>query len=479
VREVELPDGSVGEFPDEMSDDAIAAVLRKQFPPTAAPAETAPIAAPVAAPVPTPAPSFREQVGQDYAPPKSVGEALLYAPGRLIGMPPSVQRGMMKGAANTVQGLGRAVASGFGRGELSPEQQAAFDPSTFGIGAQGAGEMVGKGAEQVGEFFLIPGPGKARGLARLAQLGKGGVASALLAKAQGASDKGAVVAGALNLLPIPVSGAARGLKNLGRSLVTSTIRPSDRLAPEAGKAIDFILSGVKNSAQAKAAVGRAEQAIQRVLSAKNPGTRAAQDAEAALITLGKDVRKAGASSEVAAAIQAQIKQLYEGSMGKTVTRLTPELKMKAVRVLREGVPAKEALESARASSRYVTGGKWTPKDVAEAGSIRAKKAVESAQRSAVKRAVPELAPLLEQEQRAILARKLLKMHEFRGSKTPFWKFLQKTIDYSGLPVGGFAYRLGQAIERNSPAQAAFILRKLGVAIPPAVMKPSRDEEEEE
>ena len=33
MREVELPNGSIGEFPDTMSDGAIAAVLSKQFPP--------------------------------------------------------------------------------------------------------------------------------------------------------------------------------------------------------------------------------------------------------------------------------------------------------------------------------------------------------------------------------------------------------------------------------------------------------------
>ena len=35
AKEITLPDGSVGEFPDDMSDDAIAGVLRKQYPPTA------------------------------------------------------------------------------------------------------------------------------------------------------------------------------------------------------------------------------------------------------------------------------------------------------------------------------------------------------------------------------------------------------------------------------------------------------------
>jgi hypothetical protein len=31
--EVELPNGSIGEFPDEMTPDAISSVLRNQFPP--------------------------------------------------------------------------------------------------------------------------------------------------------------------------------------------------------------------------------------------------------------------------------------------------------------------------------------------------------------------------------------------------------------------------------------------------------------
>jgi hypothetical protein len=32
--EVQLPDGSIGEFPDGMSDGEIQSVLQKQFPPT-------------------------------------------------------------------------------------------------------------------------------------------------------------------------------------------------------------------------------------------------------------------------------------------------------------------------------------------------------------------------------------------------------------------------------------------------------------
>src|SRR5258706_1810823 len=34
MPDVQLPDGSIGRFPEGMSDDAIAAVLRKQFPPS-------------------------------------------------------------------------------------------------------------------------------------------------------------------------------------------------------------------------------------------------------------------------------------------------------------------------------------------------------------------------------------------------------------------------------------------------------------
>ena len=36
MKRVQLPDGSIGEFPDDMDDDAIAGVLRKQFPPKSA-----------------------------------------------------------------------------------------------------------------------------------------------------------------------------------------------------------------------------------------------------------------------------------------------------------------------------------------------------------------------------------------------------------------------------------------------------------
>ena len=150
------------------------------------------------------------------------------------------------------------------------------------------------------------------------------------------------------------------------------------------------------------------------------------------------------------------------------------------RALRTDVSPAEALELARG------GGKWGNKRAwgEQKGAAReASKAVERAERDAVKAAVPEAKPLLARQGQAIQARQALDRQALReGNREPISPFDVTTAAVESaatgrIPVlaiarhllrenklrfGVWAKRLERAIEKNDEATAAVILDRFGI-----------------
>jgi hypothetical protein len=101
--------------------------------------------------------------------------------------------------------------------------------------------------------------------------------------------------------------------------------------------------------------------------------------------------------------------------------MVPVVTSTTTRALRPSVPANEALESARASSKWATNKQWGEQ---KGAAISAAKAVERGQRDAVKEAVPEARALFDKYSQAIKARDVLQRSETR----------QAGRDVIGLPT---------------------------------------------
>ena len=213
-KRVQLPDGSIGEFPDNMADGDIEKVLQKQYGPPQ----------------------------QESAP----------AAGGVLGTLADVGRGMYKGVGSTVAGLNSLASSipGVGKylatptgqalqGHVSTPQEIAANQQTLNqqTTATNTAQKVGKFAEQAGEF-LIPGAGEERLALKVGELAPalGKIAPRIAAKALGAGvvnsaqqgTPGAFVTGAA--LGGVGEGVAQGMKAIAPVVAEKAIgvRAPDR-----------------------------------------------------------------------------------------------------------------------------------------------------------------------------------------------------------------------------------------------------------
>jgi hypothetical protein len=170
MREIELPDGSIGEFPDEMDDESIAGVLRQQFggpqPQPGAPTVPQAPPQPISAPVPPSAPA---SVAPGRHPLAQFGDTaldFLSGAGKGLGQ-------LAAGAGETIRHAGRAAgvlsedpgAEGQPLSQRIRGQRAAFGLEPEG-GAQTAGAFVGKAAPAfaTGGAGLLPAMATSAGL---------------------------------------------------------------------------------------------------------------------------------------------------------------------------------------------------------------------------------------------------------------------------------------------------------------------------
>lgn len=160
-----------------------------------------------------------------------------------------------------------------------------------------------------------------------------------------------------------------------------------------------------------------------------------------------------------------------------------------LRRLRTDVGAAEALERARANSRWSTRKSWGEQKGAE---MEASKAVERAMRDSVKAAVPEAAPILRRQGQALEATKVLDRAQFRAAnrdavslpahviaageiatgRFPVLAFAANWLRNNQLKAGIWADRLGRAVADGNAPQVAFILHRLGIGVSPQLMRPA-------
>lgn len=381
-------------------------------------------------------------------------------------------------------------------------------------------EAAAQGAEQVGEFFLLPGPAKARAAARVLELGKAGVAAAGLSKVQGATGTEAVTTGVLGALPIVegVAAAGRAIGKQAGPLVRAAIKPTvsamkrvagasvEGIEAKAAQLVNFILENKLTTAEkARTIIQDAERELQRALAVKDAPTDAPARAMRYLKALESSAQKQGLPAADVAALRNAQAELLAGPMGKDTVRITIEkgepvmgftakpnpdrIVAEKARKLRDSVPATEAMESARSSSRWSTRKQWGEQKGVD---MEAQKAVERAQRDAVKAAVPEAAEILQRQGKAIRAADVLDRAEFRAAnrdavslpahvmaageiaagKVPVMAFAANWLRNNQLKAGVYADALAKAIERGDTGRVVSILHRFGVGASGQALRPA-------
>ncbi len=409
--------------------------------------------------------------------------------------------GAGKGLAGSGYNMLRAASMAIPGATTLPSKPSALEP-------QGAAEQVGHFVEQGAEFLApagLVGKGvkaaatygpKAATVARVALegIGAGGVSSL-----QGATPEEAGASAAFSAV-IPGGGAVtrtqKFLERKSEDLVRAAIKPTvtamqrvsgasrEGLNAKANELVRFIIDNkVTTADKARSIFEDAERDLQRVLSANNAPTDAATRAARYIEALERSAAKQGLDPGDVALLREAADQLVSGPMGQTVSGPSG-----TARLLREEVPAAEALESARASSRWTTRKSWGEQ---KGASMEASKAVERAQRDAVKTAVPEAKPLLKRESLALQSEKVLDRSEFRqanrdavslpahviaagelaSGRVPVLAFAANWLRDNQLKAGVWASGLAKAIERNDAPAVAAILKKLGVGVGSQTMRP--------
>jgi len=414
-------------------------------------------------------------------------------------IPSGIISGAIKGAARTAVGLGEMVHSIPGVSSAMDyllgqpgTSQSAFTSAKTATTPETTNERIGAGLENAAEFALIPGPGKARGAARALELVKVALPSAGLARAQGASPGQATTMGAISAIPV-----APLVESIAQKAVRSVLKPTVAamrkvagtgvrgLDAKAEQMVNFVIeNGLTTPEKAQSLLAETERELQRVLSVRNAPTDAPTRALRYLDLLEKNARKAGLGQDKAAALRGAAEDVLTGVMGEPVTTMVGGQAM-TVHIPRTNMTAKEALESARASSKWSTRGTWGPKDSAESVRNAAEKAVERAQRDAVKAAVPEAAGLLGKESQAIKAEEVLSRALFREGnnsmsgvagavelgtgRIPLIGYATKLLRSGQLGGGVRVGQLAKAIQQGDGPRVALALKQLGVIVPVEMM----------
>ena len=275
--------------------------------------------------------------------------------------------------------------------------------------------------------------------------------------------------------------------------------------PRLMRCVRFIIDNRLTTAdKARDLFQEAERELQRLLTARNAPTDAATRAQRYLEALERSAAKQGLAADDVAQINRAAGELLEGQMGRDVFLMVPTphptlvgangqpiivLRPKVTRELRPTVPAQEALESAQASSKWSTRKQWGEQ---KGATMEAAKAVERAQRTAIKEAVPETRALFRTQTQALSAEEILDRMAQRAAnrdivslpahmiaagemargRVPLLAFVTNWLRNNQLPVGIWADRLATAIERQDVAAVSAILGRLGVGVSTQVAGPA-------
>lgn len=448
-----------------------------------------------------------------------------------------VGAGVLKGAANTAVNLGRMVHKIPGvdavLGEIPDDAASALglDPTN---GAQRAGQFVEQAAE-----FMLPAAGAEKlaataagkiapmvarspkliqAMARLAPraVAQGATSGAVTIGQGGDAATGAVIGAAGPVVGAAAVKAGQGVGALAAPMVRTAIKPTvsamkriagasaEGLDAKAGALVDFIVTnGLTTAEKARTVITKAEQELQRVLAVKNAPTDAPTRALRYLSALERSASKQGLPADDVALLRNAAAEVLEGKLGKdeitmvlkphpTLVKpdgkpfmvLTPE----TARVPRTDVMADEALDLARANSKWSTRKQWGEQ---KGASMEASKAIERAERDAMKTAVPEARPILSRYSKGIQAAEVLDRMAFRqnnreavslpahvmgaaeimSGKLPILAAASNWIRNNGVRGGVWAHRLSKALERQDVKEAGEILNRLGVAVAGASATP--------
>lgn len=425
-----------------------------------------------------------------------------------------VARGVAKGGANTAIGLGelvhrvpgvsRTIDAAYGR----PVSQQSFREARAAVQPRNSDEAVGFYGEQVLEN-LLPTGAVSRGVRFAAEVGKSG----LLTAAQGGSARDTGIA-AVSSAVIPGGGAVRrtgqAIADQAVPLVRAAIKPTvaslrritgqGGMDAKANALVRFIIDNRLTTAdKARTLFTETEHELQRVLSVRNAPTDAATRASRYLQALERSAARQGLGASDVAQINNAAAELLQGPMGRDVVTMVPTpsqilgpngqplmvLRPQTTRQLHTQVPATEALDSARSSSRWSTRRAWGEQ---RGATTEAAKSVERAQRDAVKAAVPEAAPLLRTEGQALKAEEVLdRMAQRTGNRESVslpatvmaaggrevLAFASNWLRNNQMRAGMWADALGKAIQAGNAPLAADILKRLSVGtISQAVRTPA-------
>ncbi len=455
--------------------------------------------------------------------------------------PRDVGTGIVKGAASTAVNLGQLVSDipGFAEGVNAlyrklgiqgVDTKAALATAESELEPTNTAQQIGRVGEQTAEFLAPVGAGErlavtvaqkaapvfrnAPRLVRAAVQGAPRVAAQAattggVATAQGGDPtSAAVMGGALPVVGGAVNAGARWVGRQAIPLVRAAIKPTvaamKRIANASVEGIDaqatrlarFILDNrLTTGEQARAILTESERELQRVLSVKNAPTDAPQRAMKYLSALERSASKQGLPAQDVATLRNAAAEVLQSGLGKDVVTMVPKphptlvgangkpltvLVPETTRALRTDVGAQEALERARATSRWDTRKAWGEQ---KGAATEASKAIERAERDALKAAVPEARPILQREGQAIQARETLDRMAFRAANrdalslpahvvaageiaagsVPKLAFAANWLRNNQLKAGIWADRLSKAITEGNVPEVSAILGRLGVA----------------
>lgn len=372
---------------------------------------------------------------------------------------------------------------------------------TYSTPAEQAGGFVG----DVAQFAALPS-GKVRAARALPRLVRGGVqmvrqgfGAGVLTGAQGGDPRVGAVAGAAS--PVLAKGTEAAVNWVGGLAVPLVRSGLKTLVSEMSKVPGASRAGVNRKAnelarfiidkritsanKAERIIADAESEVQALLD-QTP-TDAPARALRYLGALERSAAKQGLPAADVAAIRSHAAELLTGPHGETVMAPVAASRMVNAaglpvtprRVLRSDMPADEAMGTARATSRWKNRKQWGEQ---KGASIEASKAVERADRDAVKAAIPGTRDPLHREAMGIQAKKAFTRSEFRQAnreplgmptaiagavelthgRLPIMAMATEFLRQNEVRMGIWADRLATALKRNDVETVATILNRFGV-----------------
>jgi hypothetical protein len=442
-------------------------------------------------------------------------------------VPGELVKGLGKSAARAAVGAGqlvhqipgvsRAVNALYGLAGV-PDMDSAAMMAQAGeapeLTPQTPSERAGKVIGDVAQFALSP-TGKVKAAAQLPRLARGavemarqGTAAGLVSGIQGNDPAvGAALGAAAPVVAAGAKAAVRGVGGMAEPLVRSGIKPlwsdmskqagastlgQDRLATRLAR---FIIDhGITDAKKAERIILDAEAEIQSMVGAQV--TDAPQRALRYLDALKNSAARQGLPEQDVRIIAQAARELLRNRHGYTAVKtFYPSGRVAVTRAPRRDMTAAESLDAARRSSQWGNRKAWGEQ---KGAATEASKAVERADRDAVKQAVPQSRPVFQRQGQAIQSKKVFNRGEFRQAnrdtlgmptifagaqevthgKAPFVAMAAEFLRRNQVKMGVWADRLASALQRNDVETIAFILQRFGVGLGAQTPPPGAEYEDE-